>query len=48
MRCRDEARLAEGSEGVVNLYRCTGLGFGRDVHTLRYSSSKHPSSGRGA
>ena len=34
MRCRDEGgtRIGPGLEGVVNLYRRTGLGFGREVH----------------
>ena len=34
MRCRDEGgtRIGLGLEGVVNLYRRTGLGFGREVH----------------
>ena len=34
MRCRDEGetRMELGLERVVNLYRRTGLGFGREVH----------------
>ena len=34
MWCRDEGgtRIGLGLEGVLNLYRRTGLGFGRGVH----------------
>jgi hypothetical protein len=52
MRCRDEGetRIGLGLEGVVNLYRRTGLGFGREVHVEWYSAG-HPGTpgyGRGA
>jgi len=41
MWCRDEAetRIGLGLEGVVNLYRRTGLGFGRDVHGVQCRAS---------
>jgi hypothetical protein len=52
MRCRDEGetRIGLGLEAVVNLYRRTGLGFGREVHVEWYSAG-HPGTpehGRGA
>ena len=52
MWCRDEGgtRIELGLEGVVNLYRRTGLGFGRQVHVEGYSAG-HPGTpehGRGA